>query len=142
MIPFIEISLFITIGGKIGVGMTLALCILSAIVGAALIRQQGLKTLFSARGTLQGGGMPLQEVFDGICIAVAGALLMTPGFFTDAVGFSLLIPPVRAALRKAIIKRFEMDMDMYAGSMDFRHPPDIGIIEAEFERLEDEQDKP
>ena len=86
------------------------------------------------------GDIPLNEFFDGICLAVAGALLMTPGFFTDAIGFSLLVPPVRTWLRHYLAARFDVT-DAGMPGADFTARRDTTIIEAEYERL-DEQDKP
>ena len=140
IIPLIEIALFISVGGAIGVVKTLLLCLLTAGIGAVLIRQQGLQTLFSARKAMNRGDIPLNEFFDGICLAVAGALLMTPGFFTDAIGFSLLVPPVRTWLRHYLAARFDVT-DAGMPGADFTARRDTTIIEAEYERL-DEQDKP
>lgn len=139
IIPLIEIALFVMVGGEIGVFKTLLLCLLTAMIGAVLIRTQGLQTLFSARSALSRNEIPMQEFFDGICLAVAGALLMTPGFFTDGIGFSLLVPPFRAYLRQEISARLDLNSGNFASGRQGPREPDI--IEAEYERL-DEQDKP
>lgn len=136
IIPLIEISLFVKVGGAIGLFNTLFLCLLTAMAGGALIRWQGLNTLLSARTSMNRGEMPVEAMFDGICIAVAGALLLTPGFFTDAIGFTLLVPPARVWLRKRLARHFDMEM---GESQVFTQ--ESGVIEAEYERL-DEQDKP
>lgn len=101
-VPIIEIALFIEVGGRIGLGPTLGVVILTALVGAALLRRQGLATLKSARASLVQNRLPIEEVFDGLCLAIAGALLLTPGFFTDAVGLALFVPPLRAAIRRRV----------------------------------------
>ena len=104
LVPLIEIGLFIEIGGWLGLWPTLGLIVLTAIVGTALLRHQGLATLRRAQSQLDAGHLPAKELFDGVCLLVAGLLLLTPGFFTDAVGFALLLPPLRAALRVYLAK--------------------------------------
>lgn len=99
-VPILEIIVFIEAGGYLGLWPTVGAVILTAIIGSALLRQQGLSTLARAQENLSAGRLPVTEVFDGFCILVGGALLLTPGFITDAVGFLLLIPPVRAILRR------------------------------------------
>lgn len=96
--PIIEIGLFIEVGGWIGLWPTLAIVVATAIAGAALLRSQGRGVLTDLQGKLQAGGDPTGPIAHGAMILFAGALLLTPGFFTDAVGFALLIPPVRAML--------------------------------------------
>jgi UPF0716 protein FxsA len=99
-VPILEIAVFIEAGERIGLWPTLGAVILTAVVGTALLRLQGLSTLARARESLEAGQLPVAEVFDGICLLIGGALLLTPGFVTDAVGFLLLIPPVRHVLRQ------------------------------------------
>ncbi|MQX37488.1 FxsA family protein [Roseospira navarrensis] len=97
-VPLLEIAVFIQVGGLVGLGWTLALVILTAIIGTLLLRAQGVATLNRARTSLDRGEMPVREVFDGACLLVGGALLLTPGFVTDTLGFLLLLPPVRSWL--------------------------------------------
>lgn len=98
LVPIIEIALFIQVGGFIGLWPTLAIVVLTALAGTWLMRAQGMAVLAELQGKLQDGGNPTGPIAHGAMILFAGALLLTPGFFTDAVGFSLLLPPVRAAL--------------------------------------------
>ena len=98
VVPIVEIAVFIEVGDRIGLWWTLGLVILTAIVGTSLLRSQGLATLSRAQASLQRNEAPVAEVFDGLCLLVAGALLLTPGFVTDSVGLVLFAPPVRAAL--------------------------------------------
>ena len=135
IIPLIEIALFIQVGDEIGMVKTLLLCVLTAMIGAVLIRHQGLKTLLSARASMERAEMPLHEIFDGICIAVSGALLMTPGFFTDAIGFSLLVPHFRTLLRQSMAKHFDMKGRSQASHSYQQERPDI--IDVEYERIDD-----
>ena len=97
-IPIAEIAVFIKAGQIIGLGWTLAVVVLTAVAGTALLRRQGLKVLAQTQEKLNRGELPVGEMFDGICLLVAGALLLTPGFITDAVGLALFIPPVRRVL--------------------------------------------
>jgi len=98
-VPVIEIALFIEIGGRIGVWSTIALVVLTAIIGTWLLRTQGLETLRRAQESAERNIFPVAELFDGICLLVAGVLLLTPGFLTDALGFLLMVPPLRRIVR-------------------------------------------
>lgn len=106
LVPVIEISVFIKVGGAIGVGATVGIIVLTAIAGTWLLRRQGISTLFKIRETLDANRMPVRELFDGVCLIAAGVLLLTPGFVTDAVGFLLFIPPLRAVLADYVAARF------------------------------------
>ncbi len=94
-VPLVEIAVFIEVGGWIGLWPTLVVILLTAFAGTWLIRAQGIGVLMRARRTVAEGGTPLREMFDGVCLVVAGAFLLTPGFVTDATGFLLLLPPFR-----------------------------------------------
>ncbi len=106
LVPLAEIYLLIKAGGAIGAAWTIALVVLTAVTGAALVRQQSFTTLRRARANLQHRQLPTLELLEGACLLVAGALLLTPGFITDAVGFALLTPPLRRALIVHVIKRW------------------------------------
>ncbi|MBT3399253.1 MAG: FxsA family protein [Rhodospirillaceae bacterium] len=101
-IPLIEIYLFIQVGGSIGVWPTIGLVVLTAFIGTALLRQQGMATLARAQAELDQQKLPVRELFDGVCLLVGGLLLLTPGFLTDALGFALLIPPLRFVLGRGV----------------------------------------
>lgn len=98
-LPVIEIALFIKSAHWLGLLPTLVVAIGAGMAGLALIRRQGLAVALRARAQLDRGEMPVQEAFDGICLALAGGLLLLPGFFTDILAVLLLLPPVRAVLR-------------------------------------------
>ena len=102
LVPLIEIAVFIQVGGWIGLWPTLALIVLTAVLGTWQLRAQGIATLARARSQMERGVMPARELFDGLCLLVAGALLLTPGFVTDAVGGLLFVPPLRDFLRRMI----------------------------------------
>jgi len=104
-VPLIEIALFIVIGGKIGVFATLAMVLVTAIAGSALLRWQGVRTLNRIRADLEARRLPARPIADGAMIAVAGLLLLTPGFFTDFCGFMLFVPGVRSAIWRQIASR-------------------------------------
>jgi len=108
IIPIIEIILLIEVGGYIGALNTALLVVLTAVIGSLMLRQQGLATFFRARERIDSGQIPLQEMMEGICLAVGGALLVTPGFFTDAVGFALLMPHTRRWLAASLGKRLHL----------------------------------
>lgn len=94
-LPLIEIAGFVLIGPYLGVGGTLAEIILTGMLGMAVIRRQGFETLVRLRAATQAGETPLPVAVDGGARVLAGLLLTVPGFFTDAIGLLLLIPPLR-----------------------------------------------
>ncbi len=94
-IPIIEISIFILIGSEIGVLNTIAIILLTALVGIYLVRKQGLSLLFNAQRNMAQGIFPTQEIKGGIFLLVSGLLLITPGFFTDCFGFAMFLKPVQ-----------------------------------------------
>lgn len=101
-IPIAEIALFVVIGEQIGVLATITIVILTAIAGAWLVRRQGLETIAKARADIDRNVLPTDAMSEGLAILVAGALLLTPGFLTDAIGFTLLVPPARRVIVSAI----------------------------------------
>jgi len=105
VVPVIEIYVLIQVGAIIGAILTIVLILLTAVIGAVLLRQQGLSTLARFQAGLATGTLPAKEMIEGILLAVGGALLMTPGFVTDAMGFFCLIPITRTALAHYIMKR-------------------------------------
>jgi UPF0716 protein FxsA len=98
-VPLLEISVFIAAGERIGLWPILGLVVGTAVVGTALLRFQGLAALSTARESLDRGELPIAQVFDGACLLLAGAFLLTPGFITDALGLLLFVPWLRAGLR-------------------------------------------
>ena len=95
IIPIIEISIFITVGSNIGVLNTIAIILITALVGIFLVRRRGLSLLFNARQNMSEGMMPTEEIKGGIFLLISGLLLITPGFFTDCVGFAVFLKPVQ-----------------------------------------------
>lgn len=105
VMPIVEMWLLITIGSYIGALSTIALVLLTALMGIGLLREQGVSTLWRGREKLQQGKIPAQEMMEGIVLAVSGALLLTPGFVTDTIGFLGLLPFSRIYLVKIILQK-------------------------------------
>ncbi len=106
-LPALELWLLIEVGRRIGSLETIALIVVTGIVGAAMARQQGLRVLSEVQGRVAAGDMPADSLVDGIMILVASALLVTPGVLTDAFGFLCLIPAFRAVVKAEVVRRFE-----------------------------------
>ncbi|TDL78329.1 FxsA family protein [Palleronia sediminis] len=147
LIPLIEIGLFIQVGGAIGLWPTLLIVVLTAIVGTSLVRSQGAAAMSDLRRSMNELRDPSEPLANGAMILAAGLLLLTPGFFTDAVGLSLLIPGVRRYIFREARKRIRVQTFTYgtathgAGTIDPRGPrPRPGargdVIEGEAEEVE------
>jgi len=108
VIPLAEIYLLIKVGGIVGAGPTVFLVVFTAVLGAWLLRIQGFSTLERVRSTMNQGGIPALEMMEGAVLLVSGALLLTPGFFTDTIGFLCLIPALRRAMIRWVLGRFLM----------------------------------
>ncbi len=142
-IPLIEITLFIQLGGLIGLGWTLFIVIATAIIGAAMVRSQGALAMDRLRRSMEDLNDPSEPLAHGAMILFSGALMLTPGFFTDAVGFALLVPGVRQAVFRWARSRIKMrSFQMGAGPAqtdpNARRKPDDRIIDAEFEDIPSE----
>ena len=94
-IPIIEISIFITIGSEIGIINTIAIILITALLGIFLVRRRGISLLFNAQNNLSQGIMPTEEIKGAIFLLISGLLLITPGFFTDCIGFAMFLRPVQ-----------------------------------------------
>lgn len=149
-VPILEIAVFIQAGNLIGLWPTLAAVVLTAVAGAALLRAQGLAALRRARRQLDRGEMPIAEVVTGVCLLIGGALLLTPGFVTDTVGFLLLIPPVRnvvgrwaiAALMRGRNTRVWIDGEEIVTTHRERASRPADAIDVEFTDLPRSEDPP
>jgi UPF0716 protein FxsA len=98
-VPVIELFLFLVLGQRIGLGATFAIVLLTGFLGAYLAKSQGLKAIARYQESLAQGRLPHEAIIDSLLILVAGVLLLTPGFLTDAVGFALLTPSIRNVIR-------------------------------------------
>ena len=134
IVPIIEVAILVQVGGIIGFWPTLGLVVLTAVVGAQLLKSQGRALLMAAQGRLERGELPLSELAQGLLIAVGGALLLTPGFATDALGFACLMPGTRLAMGRAVQKWLEPRL-VRAGPAP-HHGRDDSIIDGEFRREE------
>lgn len=105
-IPLVEIYLLISVGEMIGAIPTIFMVVFTAVLGATLLRGQGLSTLRRVQEASARGEIPALEMIEGLMLLVGGALLLTPGFFTDAIGFVCLITPLRQAVIRYWIKRY------------------------------------
>ena len=129
-VPVLEIYLLIKVGSVIGAGYTILLVFATAILGAYLLRKQGLSTLARAQEALKNNEIPAMEMLEGVILLLTGALLLTPGFFTDTIGFLCLIPVIRQFLVKKLIGQFTV---IQAGSARYTET-ESKTIEGEFWR--------
>ena len=142
--PIIEMYLLITVAGYINALPTIGLVMLTAVIGVALLRYQGLETLMRGTQKLRSGQMPAQEVAEGLLLAVAGALMITPGFVTDAIGFLILFPPTRLIVAQMMLSRVQTS-SFYGPRSPHQQPsPDQRerrdaprTIEGEYQRKDD-----
>jgi len=109
--PIVELAVIVQVAGSTGVMNTIGLLVLVSLIGAWLVRREGLGILRRAQAELAKGRMPGRELVDGLLVLLAGALMLTPGFVTDAVGLALLLPPVRAVLRLVATRRLSRSVD-------------------------------
>lgn len=114
-VPILEISLLIKVSAAIGGFKTILFVIFTAVLGAYLVKQQGLATVAKFQQEASAGRIPAQQMLEGIALLFAGAVLLTPGFFTDAIGFSLLIPSVRQAIIAYVIRSGKIVTNFSAG---------------------------
>ena len=139
LVPIIEIGLFIQVGGFIGLWPTLAIVVATAVTGTLLLRTQGVSTMQNLQSSLAEGRNPMDPIANGALILVAGILLMTPGFFTDALGLLLLIPPVRHMAIRLAAERIKSSATVYTSGFDPR-PASETVVEAEYEVVDDPND--
>lgn len=141
LIPLLEIFLMIKVGTHIGAFNTILLIIVTAVIGVALLRMQGLSTMQRFQHQMQRGELPAVTLLEAMMLFFAGALLLTPGFFTDGIGFVLLIPPIRRAIALWAIERSGWIVQMRGSATHTRthhqHHQDPKTIEGDFERKDD-----
>jgi UPF0716 protein FxsA len=130
-VPLVEIYLLIQIGALIGVLPTILLVVLTAVLGTVLLRQQGLATLNRLRATLRRGELPALEILEGVALLVGGALLLTPGFFTDAIGLLCLLPASRRIVVRGILSRVVVSLDTGSAGQRASRRGEGQIIEGE-----------
>ncbi len=133
-VPLVEIYVLLEVGGVIGALPTIGLVVLTAVIGAGLIRAQGVTTLRRVQQQLEQGELPAVGIIEAALLLVSGALLLTPGFVTDTIGFLILVPPLRRwAIQSFLAHRIQM-AGQTAGP---KRPGQTGAIEGEFRREDD-----
>ena len=135
-VPLAEIYVLLEVGSVIGALPTVGAVVLTAVIGAALVRAQGLSTLMRIRASLDAGEIPAMALLEGAFLLVAGALLLTPGFLTDAVGFACLCPPLRRALIEHYLIEKLAEAQRRGGQ-----PGGPTVIEGEYRREEEKRIK-
>lgn len=149
-IPIAEIAMFIRVGDPIGLWPTLATIVLTAAIGAKTVQMQGIATIARARNSLDHGRLPIDSVIHGLFPPIAGVSLLTPGFLTEAIGFILLVPPVRLSTARWIMNALHRSPNVHFDIFDMGHchrettgskPADRGrtgpVIEGEIVRKDD-----
>ena len=116
LVPIIELYVMVQIGKVIGLGITILIIFITAFIGAKLTKAQGIQAIKNGRSALMSGKLPHKEVIDGVLIIIAGAVLLTPGFLTDLLGFSLLIPNLRSSYRELLINYFKTRIVIHRSS--------------------------
>ncbi len=130
-VPVIEMFILIKVGGVIGAPATIAMVLLTAMAGLALLKRQGMSTIVHAQQKMDSGELPVNEIVEGVFLAVGGALLLTPGFVTDAIGFCCLLPGLRHLIIRQLITVLKPHIVSYQAShqRDENH-----VIDGEFRR--------
>lgn len=144
-VPILEIYLLFQVGGIIGAGWTILIVIGTAVLGASLLRQQGLATWTRLNQRIAQGQLPPTILVEGIFLLLSGAFLLTPGFFTDAIGFLFLMPPVRKLLAASLLRRGMFVASSMSASYTSQtnqssaktHSVENNVIEGEFEDRSD-----
>lgn len=142
-VPLIEIALFITVGGWLTLWPTLAIVVLTGFLGAFLVRWQGMGVLRDIQ-QVGGTGDPISPLAHGALILIGGLMLMLPGFFTDSIGFLLMVPPLRRVLIRILERRIKagrINMRGFANQQR-RQSAEGDWVDAEFEEVAPDQDKP
>jgi len=118
VVPIVELAVIIQVGQAAGVWNTIGLLVLMSLVGGWLMKREGLGVLRRVQRSVEQGRVPGTELVDGLLILVGGALMLTPGFLTDVLGLSLLLPPVRAVVRRVAARRLTIAAQHHTGIID------------------------
>ncbi|MCB1902976.1 MAG: FxsA family protein [Gammaproteobacteria bacterium] len=137
-IPLTELYFLIQVGAEIGAIPTITLTVFTAVLGGMMVRVQGFSTLLRVRDALSREEMPALEILEGAVLLVTGVMLLLPGFITDAIGFILLVPPIRRALLVYFLKH----SGILQRQPPFRQPEqnkeNTRVIEGEFRQVDDD----
>ena len=134
--PLVELYVLIAVGREIGAGPTIGLAILTAVIGAWLLRWQGLSTLNRVQQSLQAGELPAVELVEGVILLLTGVMLLTPGFITDVIGFLLLVPLIRRFLAAGLAGRMVVNT---LHTVHRRHADGSSTIDGEYTVEDDNQ---
>ena len=137
LVPIIEIALFIQVGGLIGLWPTLGIVVVTAILGTWLVKSQGMRVLADLQGKFNQLQDPTEPLAHGAMILFSGALLLTPGFFTDACGFLLLVPGVRTAAFKWL--RSKVKVQSFTMGATARRPAHDDVVEGTYHEVDPEK---
>lgn len=138
VVPLVEIYLLIKVGGVIGAPWTIFLVVFTAMLGAFLVRSQGFSTLRRIQASLAAGELPATELLAGVFLLIAGALLLTPGFFTDAVGFACLTPPLRRGLIRYALERGLIHATGDTDADTHRQPSRGQTLDGDYRRIDED----
>lgn len=146
LIPVLELFLFLVIGQRIGIPMTLVIIVATAFLGAYLTKSQGLKALARYQESIAQGRLPHEAIVDSLLILIAGAMLLTPGFLTDSLGFALLVPSVRQVIRQILEASLRNRFSVVGRNMGASAPRDnesarVITVEAEIVDVSTERSK-
>ena len=137
IVPIVEIYLLIKVGSAIGAIPTIALVVHTAVIGSAMLRHQGLSVLRRAQHNIEQGALPARELLDGVFLVIGGALLLTPGFATDAVGFLCLFPVSRTWMISKAMARIQLSSTTMSQTMGRRGRSDSNTLDGEWRREDD-----
>jgi UPF0716 protein FxsA len=143
-VPLIEIYLFITLGGLIGALPTVLLVIVTALIGVSLLRAQGFSTMAKFQKEVSTGQLPASTMLEGVALILGGALLLTPGFLTDTIGFLCLIPFTRQTIIAWALKNMKVTSGGVYGADSYGGPSqthDPNVIEGEFRKSDEDSRK-
>lgn len=135
-VPIAEVWLLMQVWSVVGGWITVGSVLLTAVIGLALLRRQGLSTLVRVQQRMGKGELPAREMVEGMILAVSGALLLTPGFFTDALGFAGLIPTLRRWVAAQVLRRVQVVGGASFTVTGSAEPGDANALEGEFDREE------
>jgi len=138
LIPLVEIYFLIQVGSMIGAGPTIFLVLITAVIGAFLLRWQGMSTFLKFQSSLGQGQLPAEEIMESFALIIGGAFLLTPGFFTDTFGFLLLIPVTRLHIIKWILLRFSRRANWHIYTKNPNDSRGKNYIEGEFREDKDD----
>ena len=138
-VPIVEIALFIEVGSWLGLWPTIAIVVLTALIGTVLVRVQGIRALKKLQKAIETGQNPVGPIAQGAMILAAGLLLLTPGFFTDTLGLALLVPKSRDLIIGWAASRFVVSSSTFRQAGPQPNTASEAIIDAEFEVVDEHE---